>query len=144
MFGIQSLEAGTAQQGFHLRVAQRCLQRPDVGFVQAMAVGERSGVTVGQQHRRWQAAATQPRVQRGAGGTVVQAADDHRHPVVLALARQVEIGRVGNPARVEVHEFKQGDGAFGTHGVVVQYQDARFAHDRSSLRPSRIGMTSWM
>ncbi|KAG1199101.1 hypothetical protein G6F35_012549 [Rhizopus arrhizus] len=144
VLGVQALEAGATQQGFHLGVAQRCLQRPDVGLVQAMLQRESSGIAVGQQHRRRQAAAAEPVVQRSAGGAVIQAADDHRHPVVLALAAQVEIGRVGDPARVEVHEFQQGNGALGTHGVVVQYKDARFAHDRSSLRPSSIGMTSWM
>ncbi len=144
VLGIQALEAGAAQQRFHLRMAQRGFQRPDVGFVQAMLLRERSGITVGQQYRRRQAAAAQPVIQRGAGGAVVQAADDHRHPVVLALSAQVEVGCVGHPARVEVHEFQQGNGALRAHGVVVQHQDARFAHDCSSLRPSRIGMTSWM
>ncbi len=144
MLGIQALEAGAAQKGFHLRVAQRRFKRPDIGFVQAVLLRERRGITIGQQHRRWQAAAAQPVVECGAGGAVVQAADDHRHPVVLALPAQIEVGRVGDPARVEVHEFQQGNGALCAHGVVVQHQDARFAHDRSSLRPSRIGMTSWM
>ncbi len=144
VLGIQALEAGAAQQGFHLRVAQRRLQRPDVGFVQAVLLREGCGITVGQQYRRWQAAAAQPVVECGAGGVVVQAADDHCHPIVLALPAQIEVGRVGDPARVEVHELQQGNGALCTHSVVVQHKDARFAHDCSSLRPSRIGMTSWM
>ena len=54
VLGIQALEAGAAQQGFHLRVAQRCLQRPHIGFVQAVLLGERGSITVDQHHRRRQ------------------------------------------------------------------------------------------
>ncbi|MNV65318.1 hypothetical protein D3C71_1580090 [compost metagenome] len=131
VFGIQALEAGAAQQGFHLRMAQRRFQRPHVGFVQAVLLGKGGRVAIDEHHRWRQGTLADPGKQRIAARARVQAADDHRHPVVGALAGDVEVGGVGDPARVEIHELEQGDGALCADGIVVQYQDARLTHDPS-------------
>ena len=128
VFGIQALEAGAAQAGFQLGMADRAFQRPHAGFVQAVRSGEGRRVAFQQQHRRGQLGLAQPGEEGVGGLLVVHRADDHRQPVVRTLATDIHVTGAGDPAGCQVHEFEQAGQAFGTRGVGVDDEDAGFTH----------------
>ncbi|MNN27948.1 hypothetical protein D3C81_1414990 [compost metagenome] len=124
VLGIEAFEAGTTQQRFDLRMAHGLFQRPDIGFMQAVVAGERQRIAFGQQDRRRQRGGGQPVEEARSAVGIFQRTDHDGHPVVGTVAAGVDVLRFADPARVEIHEFQQCDGALGAHGVGIDYQNA--------------------
>ncbi len=128
VFGIQALEAGAAQAAFQLAVADRRVQRPHPGLVQAVGIGEAGRFAVQQQHRRRQRHVAQPGEEGAGRRAFFDPADDHGHEVVRPVPVDVDIAGFGRPARGQVHELQQIGHPHGAGGIGVEDEDSGFTH----------------